>query len=360
MVVHHAVETGGRRVNVESGGGVARDAEDVGDGGGGGEGRGVSGCAIPAREAVVEIGKAGHAAVFAVFALEAELGVGPEAQRAGQGDALELGEIAVAPAATILPDGVGANGEAVVEGLVDVDGDAAGVPRAEGGAELADGPVEAGLFRDDVGGAGLVAVAEEDGVGAAGEVVAFEVVAVEIDVEREEIALGRGGADAARGVGDVGGEGEVGAVVVVHIGVYGPLDGTVEIGEVEGVDELARDHGVGGGGVGEIAGEAAASEGTGGDKADVFVGADGERREGDGLGVGFGRGWRGGRDGGALGDCDRSDGENQGEKGGAVGDAGYGRFHWKGTGRGVGSVERSEVGWVLARKNASRLTWSWL
>ena len=106
-----------------TGGGIARDAEGVAVGGRGGERSGERGRAIPAGEAVVEIGKAGHAAVFAVFALEAELGVGPEAQRAGQGDALELGEIAVAPAATILPDGVGANGEAVVEGLVDVDGD---------------------------------------------------------------------------------------------------------------------------------------------------------------------------------------------------------------------------------------------
>lgn len=153
-----------------------------------------------------------------------------------------------------MPDGVGADGEAVVKGLVHVDGNAAGIPRAEGGAELADGAVEARLLGDDVGGAGLIAIAEEDGVGAAGEVVALEIVAVEIDVEREKIALRRGGADAARGIGDVGREGEVGAVVVIYVGVHGPLDRAVEIGEVECVDELARDHRIRGGRVGEVAG----------------------------------------------------------------------------------------------------------
>jgi hypothetical protein len=54
----------------------------------------------------------------------------------------------------------------------------------------------------------------------------------------------------------------------------GPFRHALQIDEVEGVDELARDHRVGGGRVAEIGGEAAAGERAGGDKALVLVGAD--------------------------------------------------------------------------------------
>ena len=80
------------------------------------------------------------------------------------------------------------------------------------------------------------------------------------------------GASASRGVLDRVGEEKVLAVVRVDCARGRPISGGFEISEIEGVDEVACDDGVGDGSVAEIGGEATTGHGAGGGEAGVLVG----------------------------------------------------------------------------------------
>ena len=292
-------------------GAAAADAEGVGvrgQGRGGGDSV-VGGLAVPAGQAVIERGKAGLAGVGTVFALEADLSVAERPQRAGQERGFAAIGILHAPAIAVAPDRGQTQGRVFREGPVDVEGSTVIAPGAD--AELHD--VERAVGLGALGGGGTdaaeAAVAEQDRVRAAAEVVALQVIAVAVVELREKIALWATVAGATGGIVDRRGEKVLLPVVDVERGADGPLGRGLQVGQVERVDQLAIDDGVRGGRVAQIERQASAGERAGRGEAGVAGRVNLEGRKGNGrLGgrVGLGRfaGCRGG--GQRLGKAGRS------------------------------------------------------
>lgn len=146
------------------------------------------------------------------------------------------------PAATIGVEDIEPQGEAAVQGEIRIEREALVGPRTVGEPHFVETLVGARHAGDGVNGAAVIAVAEEDGVGAARVVDALEIVAVVVDGEGEEVAL-RGRARAAAKRDLRRGSKDLRGAVVADIGdVDAPLAGLGHTLETKRVDKLARLH----------------------------------------------------------------------------------------------------------------------
>ena len=280
LIIHDGVRAG-ERIEDKVVRAPAADAEGVGvrrqrrGPGGGVEHR----AAVPTGETVVECGKSRLTRRDAVFSLDADFRLPEGLERRREERGLALVEILQAPAAAVTPHGGGAQGDLVAQWLVGVDGGAVVAPRADAELDALRRAVGLGALRGGGADAAERAVAKEDGVGPAAEVVALEVVAVAVVVLREKIPLRPRVAGAAGGVVDRGGEEILHAVVDIERARRGPLGGGLQVGDAQGVDEVARDNRVRHRRVTQVAGEAAAGQRTRGGETGVAFRADLKRRE---------------------------------------------------------------------------------
>jgi hypothetical protein len=196
------------------------------------------------------------------------------------------------------------------------------VPRTEHVLQRGARALEAGLLAGERNEPAGRAEAEEDGVGPAGHLGAFDVVEVDRDARLDEVARGAGrrathaelvivavGA-AALGVVEAG----VG-VLRVELDVGGVAEHLLEVGGGDVGEKLRREGGHGGRGVAQAGIEAAAAGGVGGLVAHVLVGHDLERRKLDHGDVGL-------RGRGRGDDLRRQQAGRAGEQGEAAGDGG--------------------------------------
>ncbi len=317
LVVEHDAWSGERLVN-EVVRPAAVDADRVGVGGQGRQGarRGIGG-SVPAGEPVVQERHRRLSRVFPVLALDAQLAVAPGLPRRGEEHRLALVEVLLAPAARVAPHTRGAHGEAFAKGLVHVEGPAVVFPGARGELKLphrTPGLRALGGRRAD---AAERAVAEEDGVGAAAEIVPLQVVGIAVVELREKVPLRPSGTRAAHGVLDRVEEEILLSVVHRHRARGGPLGGRLQVGEVERVEKVAGHHRIRHGRVAQVGRQAAAGHRARRGETGVAVRAHFKRREAHGL-LGRHRGGRarggqgggGGRDlgaGGGRGDREQAD-----------------------------------------------------
>ena len=297
--LHHA-RVAKRGVEAAAGGG--RDDPAIGADARGAEGglareRGgletrVNGPAVPAGEGVVEGVHARGDFLFVIVADERNAGGASGLDGERRGNAAALRAFPIAKRVGVLPGGDDARGDLVFQRVVGIDGGAEGIPRTILSADLGGVAAKTGAFHDGVGRATDGARAEEDRVGAARVVHAFEVVGRGIGTAGEKVAVDGIGADAANRAAASAAEELAAAIVRRGRRADGPVDGLVEIAQIEGVEEFAGLYGVGDGRVHEISGETSARERAGGDEADVLRRVHLEGRERD---EGLSRGSRSGR-----------------------------------------------------------------
>ena len=272
---------------------VARaDAGDAGAVGAGGGHTVVGRGAVPIGGLVDVVARVERAVLQAELALKADLGLARETVGAGEVHALALVVVVVAVAGGIFGESVEPQGKIFRDRAVEVDGAAPAAVAIDAEIDAVGRAVEARALGPRGGDAAGAAVAEEHAVGAAGELVAFGVVGVALDIPEEVIPRGEGGAHIA--VVDLETAGGGGVDVELWHPIERPLAGAAEIGRAYVVEKLARHYGNRGRGQLERGIGAATGERAGGGVADVVVGAHFEGGEEDGF---F---FRVGRSGGAA------------------------------------------------------------
>ena len=264
----------------DTGGGLLRGGGCVDGQNGVGEG----GFTIPSGHLIGEKRRESFLLSLSVFALGAERrGVG-EIVRARDEEGFLSAPLVFAVGIGVFHHAGDADGGLIVNRAIQVEGAAVFLPRAELHLDLVNRLGGERLLGDSHRGAAELGGAEENGVGAAGEVETVERVAIGVVVKREEIPhrvirfAGSGAAD--RDV-ERGREAEALVDVVARIvgGVHGPLHGLREISDVEGVEKFLGEHRVSNGRVLKIGVKAAAGEGAGSDETFITTGVNLKRRE---------------------------------------------------------------------------------